>query len=185
MTLDDAAKVLGIIGGLTGPLGLVIAWLTYRRDAGRLRINLTRGRITQGPDDDRVRTLLARYTAAGEDPPMDLFTRDPDKSWAIIEVTNVGRRKVRLEKIGWRKRRKFMIPAGFFGYPGSAPWLPCDLEEGQRRDFPVEDSRLAHADYVYATMSTGRHAYGAFPPGWRGFRFRAMTAFESLRRWRP
>lgn len=183
MNLDDVIKWLAVIGGITGPAGLVIAYLTYRRDVGRLRVHVRRRqRITQGSDNPTIRAMLKHYVEAGESPPMDLYTRDPDKTWAIIEVTNVGRRKVRLLQIGWKEiGAKYALPGGYFGYQGSAPWLPCDLDEGQGRDFPIEDSHFANAGYVFARISTGRSFYGGFASGWRGLWYRHLTWFEAFR----
>jgi len=181
-SLDDISKWLGVVGGITGPVGLAIAYLTYKRDAGRLRIRVRRNSIiTQGPEDDeKVRSALRQFSAIGKPPPMDLYTRDPDKTWALVEVTNVGRRPVRLQQIGWKViGAKYQLPAGFFGYEGSAPWLPRDLGEGQEIDFPIEDSSLEDAGYLFARTSTG-YAYGGFAKGWRGIRYRISTSFKSL-----
>lgn len=99
--VDDITKALAFIGGITGPLGLVFTWMAYRRDSVRVRVALSRGYVVRSKADDLVRAMLQEHREQGTDPPMELYVRDPDKHWAYIEVTNVGRRKVYIEKIAW------------------------------------------------------------------------------------
>ncbi len=174
LTLDEATRLLALMGAVTGPLGLVVAWLSYRRDAARLRVTLTRGyKITSGPADDAARRLLEFHRAGDRPPPMALYIRDPDKDWAVLTVANVGRRTVRVQKIGWvGPGGKFLIPGGYMGDP---EWLPAVMEEGTARDFPIEDSQVDGALAAFASDSTGRGYYGSFARSWRGTGLRAKT----------
>lgn len=163
MVSDEITKILGIVGGVTGPLGLVVSYLTYHRDRAKVRVKLTRGyQITQGPqDDETVRRMLAMCRQHEEQPPMALYVRDPDKTWASLDVVNVGRRKIIIEKIGWLpKKGTFRIPAGFFSEPG---WLPAELDEGVSKSFPIEEGNLSEGVLAaWACDSMGRLHYGTF-----------------------
>lgn len=159
---------LAILGAVTGTLGFVVSVLTYRRDASRLRVELIRGiRVSNGPADDAARRLLALHRERNEDPPMALFLRDPDKTWALLKVTNAGRRTIYIEKIGWiGVDGKFTIPAGYMGDP---EWLPATIEEGTSKDYLVEDSHVEHALAAFAIDRTGRIHFGTFARSWPGF----------------
>jgi hypothetical protein len=165
MSLDQSAQILGIIGGITGPLGLLIAYLTYRRDRARIRVRLLREKkITQGPDDETVRLRLADYIARGSEPPMELYLRDPDKTWAILEIVNHGRRKVIIEKIGWTNAPcRNSLPAGYYITRG---WLPKELDEAEKAVFQIDDRQVSNAAYVWAIDSTGRIYNGWCRGGW-------------------
>jgi len=92
---------------------------------------------------------------------MSLYVRDPDKAWASLEVVNVGRRKVIIQKIGWvTKNGKLIIPAGFFSERG---WLPTELDEGSSQSFPIEEANLSDGVLAaWAHDSLGRTYYGTF-----------------------
>jgi hypothetical protein len=175
----DVTKILAYVGGITGPLGLLMTWLAYQRDAPRIRVTLQRGfRITQGPHDALVRQMLAEHKADGTDPPTNLYVRDPDKAWANLIVANAGRRIIRIEKIGWVPPHpgRFSIPGGYMGVTG---WLPADLEEGDARDFPIEESQLAPG--VLAAVAwdkLGRGHYGSFERSLRGLVLRIKVLFR-------
>lgn len=113
---------------------------------------------------------------------MELFIRDPDKDWAFIEIANIGRRKIRLQQFGWKViRGKYVLPGGFYDYAGSKAWVPCDLEEGEARDFPIEEFQLQDAGYAFARTTTGRTYYGGFKSDWRGLFYRVVTVVKSLK----
>lgn len=177
--MELATKIFAFLGGLTGPLGLLIAWLTYRRDKAHLRVTLSRGYVVRSKDDAEIRFLLKSFKYSGQDPPMSLYARDPDKDWAYIEVTNIGRRKVYVEKIAWvpeNVRTGFYVPSGFMG---DASWLPAELAEGDSKTFPIEEKNLA--DGVLAVCAwdrTGRGYYGSFKRSWRGFILRLKVMFR-------
>jgi hypothetical protein len=177
VTLDEATRLLALVGAVTGPLGLVVSWLSYRRDAARLRVTLTRGyKITSGRADDAARRLLEFHRADGRHPPMALYVRDPDKDWAVLTVANIARRTVRVQKIGWvAPDGKFLLPGG---YMGDADWLPATMEEGTARDFPIEDSHVDGALAAFASDSTGRAYYGSYARGWRGMALRLKTTLR-------
>jgi hypothetical protein len=179
MSLDDTTKILGVIGGVTGPVGLIIAYLTYRRDAARVRVRLHRGWIiSNGPHDEYVRAMLAEYRSARNDPPMHLYIRDPDKTWGEIGVTNIGRRPIQIEKVAWVNRKgKFVMPGGYMGDP---QWLPVTLEEGTGRDFLIEDSKFDQEGVlaVAAFDRTGRGHYGSFARSWSGWIVRVKAALH-------
>jgi hypothetical protein len=167
--------VLGIIGGLTGPLSLAISYLTYRRDASRIRVRLRRGyRITQGPGDDAVRAMLAAHESLGTPPPSELYVRDPDKDWAYIEVANVGRRKAKISKIGWAVGfHKYELPSTFYL---DGKWLPLVIDEGESKDFPIEERQVADAIFAWAIDATGRIYRGSFRVSIQGAVARLLTA---------
>jgi hypothetical protein len=170
---------LGVIGGVTGPLGLIISYLSYQRDAARVHVCLRRGvRVTQGPADDaEVRRRLDSHRQRNEDPPMSLYVRDPDKNWSILEVTNVGRRKVTVQQIGWTsKTGQIYIPAGFLSEVG---WLPAALDEGDSKNYPIEESKFDDGvRCVWARDSTGRVRYGSFD---RSFAAQLLRLRQSIR----
>lgn len=165
----SVGSILGIIGTVTGTAAFVVSVMTYRRDAARIRVRIQRGyRVTQGPGDDAVRRLLAAAKATGKEPPMAIFLRDPDKSWAYISVVNHGRRPVTVDKIGWiGKNGKFMIPGGFMG---DHDWLPKKLDEGDAKEYPVEESHLIDALAGVAVDRTGRLHVGSYARSLGGFR---------------
>ncbi|HZO92487.1 MAG TPA: hypothetical protein VFB22_01865 [Candidatus Baltobacteraceae bacterium] len=171
MTASEVTTaVFAIVGGLTGPLGLLVAFLTYRRDAVRVRVRLRRGfKMRNGPDDDAVRQMLAQYRASNVDPPMSLYVRDPDKDWALITVANIGRRPVHVEKIGWVPNEgHFNVPGGYMGDP---EWLPLKLKEGKSRDFPIEEALLNSEGVraVFVVDSLGRIYFGSFASNAQGW----------------
>jgi len=154
---------------VTGTAAFVVSTMTYRRDAARIRVRLQRGfRVTQGPGDAAVRAMLKAAKSAGKDPPMAIFVRDPDKSWAYISIVNHGRRPVTIEKIGWiAKDGGFRIPGGFMGDPF---WLPIKLDEGDAKEYPVEESHVTQALAVVAVDRTGRLHVGSYARSFSGFR---------------
>ncbi len=99
---------------------------------------------------------------------MSLFVRDPDKSWAYISVVNHGRRPVNITKISWvGKDGGFLVPAGFMGDP---EWLPRKLDEGEAKEFPVEECQLTEALAAVAVDSTGRLHVGGYARSFGGLR---------------
>lgn len=161
MLFDEVTKLLAIVGGLTGPLGLVLVWMTYRRDAPRVRVRLQHEyTISGGPERDAiVREELAHCRALHVDPSPSLYLSDPDATWAVLEVTNTGRRKVTIEKIGLIEGyRKMWMPSAFI----VSGMLPVEIDEGKRKDFPIHEEQVAKAVCAWACESTGRVWYGAF-----------------------
>ena len=161
MPFDEIARWLGVIGGLTGPLGLVFVWLTYRRDAPQLRVHLQRNyTITGGPERDAIiRSELALCRELNQDPSPGLYLSDPDATWSVLEITNTGRRKVTIDTIGFIDGpRKTWMPSTFM----VAGMLPVEIEEGKRKDFPVHEDHTSNAICAWARESTGRVWYGSF-----------------------
>ncbi len=165
----DITTVIAVWGAVTGTAGLIILWLTYRRDNADVRVTLMRGMtVSQGPAGDVVvRRRLAALAGMGMTPPMSLYLRDPDKKWASLTITNYGRRSVSIAKIAWvGPTGTFHLPAGYYSEPG---YLPVEVTGGNSRAFSIEEGNLA--DGVLAAVvwdGAGRGYYGAFEGSWRG-----------------
>lgn len=161
--------ILAVIGAVTGPAGIIVALLTYFRDAVHIRVRLQRGyRVTQLALDDAVRDALEEHREMGIPPPMALYAQDPDKKWAYINVSNRGRRTVIIEKIGWVTAEGEMVVPG--GFMADDDWLPMTLTEGDGKEYPVEEGQVARALAVFATDRTGRRYLGSYARSFGGFR---------------
>jgi hypothetical protein len=169
---------VGLIGGVTGAGSAFVTFLAYRRDQALVRIRLARDQIvTSGKDgDDARRALIALMKQSGEPPTPELFYTDPDKTWMSIEIANIGRRPIKIQKIG------FVIDAPTKPYHVVADFKPRVLDESQNISQQVDqDSEDPEAILaVFLNDAAGRNRYGAFARGPRGWLCR-LKAFLGLR----
>lgn len=118
--------------------------------------------------------MLWSIRELGKDAPVDLFLRDPDKTWAIIEVAKIGRRPMRVSQIGWTyRRKKHGLPSTFYS---DGQWLPTTIDEGEARDFPVDDAHVEGVLCVWARTAARRADYGDFKRSLTGAFYRLWTA---------
>jgi hypothetical protein len=104
--------------------------------------------------DERIRRELKLLRDQGVDPPRELYYRDPDITWTFIEVTNTGRRKIRIDKVGYvTDQHTYRMVIDF---------LPTDIEEGRRVDQQVDEEKMRNVNVIgaFAVDSQGRSWYG-------------------------
>ncbi|HXM18958.1 MAG TPA: hypothetical protein VN934_09100 [Candidatus Tumulicola sp.] len=174
----SVADWIGLIGGIAGLLGAILSFIAYRRDAARLLIKVRRDtRMTSPGADEKVRSTLAKY---GMSPPAGLDYGDSDTPWILVEAVNVGRRPIKLEKVG-------LVTTETPPYRNFADFLPQVLHEAQNVQQTIDQSKLAttivRAGFV--VDGAGRSHYGGFPSTWGGAvdRLRATFGFKPFTRY--
>lgn len=173
----SVADWIGLIGGIAGLLGAILSFIAYRRDAARLVIKVRRdARMTSPEADEKVRSTLASY---GAGPPTGLNYGDSDTVWILVEAANVGRRPIKLEKMGLVTTET--PPCSVF-----ADFLPQLLHEAQNVQQTMDRSKLATTTVRagFVVDGAGRSHYGGFPSTWSGAadRLRATFGFEPFTR---
>lgn len=166
------ADWVGLVGGLVGIGSAGISYATYRRDQAHLRIWLGDYQIMAGEaGDDMARTALAAYRERGETPPPELYYRDPDVTWLTIDIANIGRRPIKVEKVGVVVERRDGPFSTF------ADFKPCVLAEGENATQRVDKGNLGDVRVLAAFACDGarRTRYGGFIGGWRGWICRAKA----------
>jgi len=136
---------LAIFGSLTGPLGLLISILNYRRDRGSLAVRFVRGlrsvntaeryekfKAMRDSIPENIQKLMAEHLAALE---KDMVKLDPSKSWAYITVINNGRRPIKMDKAGLLLGRD---GGSYMAWEGQ----PKLLTEGDSTDILIDDDAL-------------------------------------------
>jgi hypothetical protein len=166
----SVADWIGLIGGIAGLLGAILSFIAYRRDAARLLIRVRRdARITSPGADEKVRSTLAKY---GLSPPTGLNYGDSDTTWILAEAVNVGRRPIKLEKMG-------LVTTETPPYNMFADFLPQLLHEAQNVQQTIDRSKLATATVRagFVVDGAGRSHYGGFPSTWSGVADRLRATF--------
>lgn len=168
---------VGLVGGVTGIGSAIVSYAAYRRDQARLRIWLGYDyHVTAGKDaDDLVRVTLAQMRAAGETPPHALYYRDPDITWMSIDIANVGRRPIKIEKVG------FVVDAPSHPFHVLGDFQPRVLAEGENvtQNSDQNKEREHQVLAAFAHDAAKRMHYGGFVGGWRGFVCRVKALMGS------
>jgi hypothetical protein len=166
---------VGLIGGLTGFASAIVSYLAFRRDQARLRIWLGYDyQVTSGVEVDHlVRTELAEMKALGETPPHALYYRDPDKTWLSVDVTNIGRRPIKIEKLG------LVVDERSRPYHVLADFEPRVLAEGENVSQNADQAKHRGGSILaaFACDAAKRMHYGGFIGGGVGLLCRMKVMF--------
>lgn len=154
MTDQDITRCVAVYGAVVATVTAIWKIYTDLRDKGRLKIELTVGRMLSASG------AAVTMTMTPEGPvPINLSDRDR----IFMTVTNVGRRPIKVAKVGGFQGARFGINRlglrrqGFIVYPHN---LPRMLEPGDSVTEWMDDPKdIEPVRVMYVWDSTGR--------GWR------------------
>lgn len=186
-TLDPVARYVAFAGLALSSISVVISGATYRRDRPHLTVTLQRDmRIIYPGQQDAVSEVYRQLAemAAGKDGipiPSEIALRDPNKTWAYIQVVNDGRRPLTFQKaalfVPTNRDRPFYV---------AAESTVRRLEEGEHIDVPIDEDQLKGVRVLCAMAQdiTGRMYFSRAPWNWPGLvlRFRRLVRLPLGRR---
>ncbi len=112
LTLTD---IVAFWGALTGTLSLTIGYFSYKRDSLKIEVDIKRGwRVMNHPE------------------------YDPEKDYAVITVSNKGRRPVLITRVGYQ----FLKKGGGVILADSMRKGSRELTEGKSTEYLIEDKEL-------------------------------------------